>query len=104
MRQASSISWSVASSRPQRRFSRMVPENRVFFCSTMAQPWRRASMVYSLTSCPPTDTTPSVASYSRGIRLTRVLLALPVPPRMPTVMPLSICRQMSSRFQASLSL
>ena len=45
MRQASSISASVASALPQRRFSRIVPENSVFFCSTIAQPLRSASMV-----------------------------------------------------------
>ena len=44
-------------------------------------------------------TLPRVASYSRGIRLTRVVLALPVPPRMPTVAPEGMSRSMSSRFQ-----
>ena len=33
--------------------------------------------------------------------LTSVVLALPVPPRMPTVIPLSMCRSMSVRFQLS---
>ena len=79
----------------------MVPENRVFFCSTMAQPSRSASMVYSFTLWPPTYTAPLLTSYSRGIMLTSVVLALPVPPRMPTVMPLSICRSISDRFHAS---
>ena len=37
-------------------------------------------MVYRRTSCPPTLTLPSVTSYSRGIRLTRVVFALPVLP------------------------
>ena len=35
-RQAATISSSVASALPQRRFSRMLPENSTFFCSTMA--------------------------------------------------------------------
>ena len=58
-------------------------------------------MVYSFTLWPPTYTPPSFTSYSRGIMLTSVVLALPVPPRMPTVMPLSMCRSMSVRFQPS---
>ena len=99
MRHASRISSSVAFSSPQRRFSRMLPENRVFFCSTMAQASRRCRMVYRRTSCPPTLTLPSVTSYSRGIRLTRVVFALPVPPRMPTVAPEGMVKLMSSRFQ-----
>ena len=41
--QAASSSWSEAFSSPQRRFSRMVPEKRVFFWSTMAQALRRLS-------------------------------------------------------------
>ena len=53
--------------------------------------------------CPPTLTLPSVASYRRGIRLTNVLLALPVPPIMPTVIPEAMSTETSSRFQASLS-
>ena len=42
MRQASRSSSSVAFSSPQRRFSLIVPEKSVFFCSTIAQPSRRA--------------------------------------------------------------
>ena len=40
----------------------MVPENKVFFCRTMAQASRSCFMEYSRTSCPPTRTLPSVAS------------------------------------------
>ena len=41
--QASTSSSSVAFASPQRRFSRMVPLNSTFFCSTMATPWRSTS-------------------------------------------------------------
>ena len=44
-RQADQSSSSVAWGLPQRRFSRMVPVNRVFFCSTMLTDSRRRSMV-----------------------------------------------------------
>ena len=38
--------WSsVALGSPQSRFSRMVPENRVFFCSTTLTDSRKCSMV-----------------------------------------------------------
>ena len=65
----------------------MVPENSVFFCSTMATAERSVSSPYSLTSTPPTFTLPSVTSYRRGISCTSVDLEEPVPPRIPTVMP-----------------
>ena len=58
---------------------------------------RRAARSYSRTSLPPTRTTPCVASYRRGMSCTRVVLAEPVPPRMPTVCPASICRSTSAR-------
>ena len=101
-RQASHSSSSVAFSSPQRRFSRMVPEKRVFFCSTMLTLPRRWSMVYSRTLRPPTFTVPSPASYSRGIRDTRLVLPLPVPPRIPTVAPEGMWRSISRRIHSGL--
>ena len=50
---ASSISASVASGLPQRRFSAIVPLNSSFFCSTMATLLRRVSRSYLRTSTPP---------------------------------------------------
>ena len=52
MRQASSISWSVAVSLPQRRLSFTVPENRVFFWSTMAMESLSPLREYSRTGRP----------------------------------------------------
>ena len=80
----------------------MVPEKSVFFCSTMAQASRRCSFVYSRTGRPPTDTVPFVASYRRGISDTSDVFPLPVPPRMPTVCPLWMCRSMSSNVHSGL--
>ena len=89
-RQAAHSSSSLASGFPHLRFSRTVPEKRTFFWSTMPTASRRARRSYSRTSRPPTRTVPSVASYSLGMSCTRVVLAEPVPPRMPTVCPAGI--------------
>ena len=96
-RHASRHSSNVASSLPQRRFSRMVPENSVLFCRTIATSSRRACIAYFRTSMPPTSTEPSDTSYRRAIRFTREDLPLPVPPMMPMVSPARMCRSMSSR-------
>ena len=102
-RQAAHSSSSLAPGLPQSRFSRTVPENRTFFCSTMPTASRRAVRSYSRTSRPPTSTRPSVASYSRGISWTRVDLADPVPPRMPTVSPGWMTRSMPARAYSAAS-
>ena len=59
---ASMHSSSVASSFPQRRLSRMVPENRVLFWRTFATLPRSTVMSYSLTSTPPILTVPDETS------------------------------------------
>ena len=87
MRHASHNVSSSASGLPHNRFSRTVPENKTFFCSTMPIASRNAYKSYSLTSYPPTITVPDVASYKRGISCTSVLFAEPVPPKIPTVCP-----------------
>src|SRR5699024_2012518 len=93
--QASIHSSSVAWGLPQRRLSRIVPENRVFFCSTTETWFLNTSVSYLRTSTPPTQTEPSSTSYSRQIRLTRLLFPEPVPPMTPIVSPLLICRSIS---------
>ena len=68
-------------------FSRMLPENSMFFCNTIETPSRSAFRLYARTSCPDTRTEPESTSYSRGIICTSVDLPSPVPPMMPTVCP-----------------
>ena len=65
----------------------MVPENKVFFCNTMATPFRRCSSEYSFTLTPSTSTSPSSQSYNLGISCTRELLPDPVDPMIPITSP-----------------
>ena len=58
----------------------------------------------SLTFTPSTSTSPSSASYSRGMRETSVLLPQPVEPIIPTVHPAGMCRFMLSSTFSSLFL
>ena len=85
--QAWAISSGVAFLSPQRRFSSIVPENRIFFCKTTATWFRSVLRSYSLTSLPPTFTTPSVVSYRREISWIKVDFEEPVPPIIPIVSP-----------------
>ena len=77
-------------------FSAMVPENKTFFCKTMATESLRTVKSYSLTSLFPTLTLPSLTSYKRGISCTKLDLAEPVPPMIPIVSPDLICKSISS--------
>ena len=94
--QAWAISSGVAFLSPQRRFSSIVPENRIFICKTTATWFRSVLRSYSLTSLPPTFTTPSVVSYRREINWIKVDLEEPVPPIIPTVSPDRILRSAPS--------
>lgn len=84
---ASHSSSSVASSRPNRRFEAIVPVNRNGRCGTSPIPFHSVSRSASRTSTPCTRTVPPVASNSRGIRLTSVVLPAPVDPMIATVSP-----------------
>ena len=95
---------SSAFSSPQSRLSRTVPENSTFFCRTMPMPARRLCRFQSFTLTPSTSTSPSSASYSRGISETSVDLPEPVEPMMPTVEPAGMFRLMSSSTRSALSL
>ena len=79
----------------------MVPEKSTFFCNTMATLLRKTSSSYFRTSTPPTFTAPWLTSYRRGMSCTKVDLALPVPPKTPTIAPDGTCR--STWLNASLS-
>ena len=50
-----------------------------------------------------TETVPAVASYSRGISWTSVVLELPVPPMMPTVSPERMSRSIPRRHSRPVS-
>lgn len=95
--QAWIISLSVAFLLPQRRLSFIVPENKRFFCNTTATLFRKVSRSYSLTLCPPTFTTPSLASYNLLINCINVVFEEPVPPIIPIVSPELIVKLILAR-------
>ena len=78
---------SVASASPKRRLLATVPLNRKAFWGMSAMRPQRASRSCSRTSTPSTRTWPSVASYSRGMRLMSVLLPEPVLPTNAVISP-----------------
>ena len=69
---------------PSAGFSLMVPEKRTFFCNTMATCSRKAShvIVPHVHAAPPAHGL-RWRHTGRGMSCTRVLLEVPVPPRMP---------------------
>ena len=69
----------------------------------MATEFLNASMLYSLTFLPPTNTSPLVASYNLGISCTKLVLPEPVLPIIPTVSPALIFMLIFSRLFSSLS-
>ena len=76
-RAAAIISASVASSRPYRMFSRIVPPNSVASCATRPIWPRRLATVTSRTSRPSIRIAPSVTSHRRGMRPVERGLARP---------------------------
>ena len=72
-----------------------MPENRYGFCGTKPTASDSTAGSRSRTSTPSTSTLPPVASNSRGIRLSRVVLPLPVPPMMAVISPGRATRPMS---------
>jgi hypothetical protein len=80
MSRACHSSVSVASGRPSRRLLATVPLNRNAACGTSPMSCQSGSSSCSRTSTPLTRTLPSVGSESRGMRLSSVVLPLPVPP------------------------
>ncbi len=80
---------------PYRRFVATVPENRYGFCGTSPTAADSPAGSSSRTSTPPTSSDPAVTSISLGMRLTRVVLPLPVPPMIAVVRPGSAARLMS---------
>ncbi len=79
-RAAARTSSSVASGRPKRMLSAIERLNRLGTCGTIATASRKAASGHSRTSSPSSRICPSVTSYSRGSRLTRVDLPEPVVP------------------------
>ena len=80
-------SASVASGLPNRRLLATVPLNRNARCGTSPIELHSCSSSWSRTSVPLTSTVPPVASKNRGMRLSSVLLPLPVPPMMAQAWP-----------------
>ena len=68
-RHASSIRPSSASGSPHARFSRIVPENSVVFCSTTATASRRTARSYSRTSRPPISMIATQVAYIAPCRI-----------------------------------
>ena len=69
-----------------------MPENRTFFCNTTATLSLKETRSYSLTSRPATFTEPSLTSYRREIRFTKLVLPEPVEPKIPINCPDFICK------------
>ena len=84
---ASCTSSLEASSSPHSKFSKIVPEKRTFFCNTIPTPFLKFSKLYSFTFTSSTKTSPSSASYSRGISCTKLVFPHPVEPIIPIISP-----------------
>ena len=95
------ICASDASSFPKRRFDAIVPENRIPFCGTNPISSRRSAIRMSRISFPSKVILPSVTSYRRGIRFTKVDFPHPVLPIIAVVFPGSAIKSISCKTSAS---
>ena len=84
---AATTSASVASGRPSRRLSPIVPWNSMVSCDTTAIMRRSASGSSARRSCPSIRTLPDCGSYSRSSSRTIDDLPEPLGPTMPTRSP-----------------